>query len=59
MFFTEVAFYASILTVAELVFIVIAMFRTDVKNQPTGGDFLWSFIKFYALNLIFIAILSK
>lgn len=56
---TEIIFYTSILTIAELVFIVIAMYRSDMSNPPSGGDFLWAFCKFYILNLIFIIFLSK
>lgn len=56
---TEIIFYTSILTIAELVFIVIAMYRSDMSNPPSGGDFMWAFYKFYILNLIFIIFLSK
>ena len=56
---TEIIFYTTILTIAELVFIVIAMYRSDMSKPPSGGDFMWAFYKFYVLNLIFIIFLSK
>ena len=56
---TEIILYTTILTIAELVFIVIAMYRSDMSHPPSGGDFMWAFYKFYVLNLIFIIFLSK
>lgn len=52
--------YGTILTLVEIVFAAISVsLGADEDEHPTMRSFSGIFFRFYVLNIIFIAILSK
>lgn len=49
--------YGSILFIVELVFLIIITASVDIGKPINVGDVLGTFVKFYILNIVFVAIL--
>ena len=49
--------YGSILFVVELVFLIITTVSVDMSKPINVGDVLGILVKFYILNIVFVAIL--
>ena len=49
--------YGSILFVVELVFLIITTVSVDMAKPINVGDVLGTLVKFYILNIVFVAIL--
>ena len=49
--------YGSILFVVELVFLIITTISVDMSKLINVGDVLGTLVKFYILNIVFVAIL--
>lgn len=50
--------YGSILFVVELVFLIITTTSVDMNKQMSVGDVLATLVKFYILNIVFVAVLN-
>lgn len=51
--------YGFVLFFVELIFLVVTTTTIDVSKPMTLKDVMWSLVKFYVLNVIFIAILTQ
>lgn len=51
--------YATVLFIVELVFLIISTLSIDMTKPTTIGMVGSSFLKFYILNIIFVAILMR
>lgn len=51
--------YGFVLFFVELIFLVVTTTSIDVTKPMTLKDVMWSLVKFYVLNVIFIAILTQ
>ncbi len=51
--------YGFVLFFVELIFLVVTTTSIDVSKPMTLKDVMWSLVKFYVLNVIFIAILTQ
>lgn len=51
--------YGFVLFFVELIFLVVTTTSIDVSKPMTLKDVMWSLVKFYVLNVLFIAILTQ
>lgn len=51
--------YGFILFFVELIFLIVTTTSIDVTKPMTLKDVMWSLVKFYVLNVLFIAILTQ
>jgi hypothetical protein len=51
--------YGFVLFFVELIFLVVTTTSIDVTKPMTLKDVMWSLVKFYVLNVLFIAILTQ
>ncbi len=51
--------YGFVLFFVELIFLIVTTTTVDVSKPMTLKDVMWSLVKFYVLNVIFIAILTQ
>ena len=51
--------YGFALFFVELIFLVVTTTSIDVSKPMTLKDVMWSLVKFYVLNVLFIAILTQ
>lgn len=51
--------YGFVLFFVELIFLIVTTTTIDVTKPMTLKDVMWSLVKFYVLNVIFIAILTQ
>ena len=50
--------YGSILFIVELVFLIITTTSVDMNKPMSVGDVFGTLVKFYILNIAFVAILT-
>lgn len=51
--------YGFVLFFVELIFLIVTTTSIDVTKSMTLKDVMWSLVKFYVLNVLFIAILTQ
>ena len=51
--------YGFVLFFVELIFLIVTTTSIDTSKPMTLKDVMWSLVKFYVLNVIFIAILTQ
>lgn len=51
--------YGFVLFFVELIFLVVTTTSIDISKPMTLKDVMWSLVKFYVLNVLFIAILTQ
>ena len=51
--------YGFVLFFVELIFLIVTTTTVDVSKPMTLKDVMWSLVKFYVLNVLFIAILTQ
>ena len=51
--------YGFVLFFVELIFLIVTTTSIDISKPMTLKDVMWSLVKFYVLNVIFIAILTQ
>lgn len=51
--------YGFVLFFVELIFLIVTTTSIDTNKPMTLKDVMWSLVKFYVLNVIFIAILTQ
>lgn len=51
--------YGFVLFFVELIFLIVTTTTIDVSKPMTLKDVMWSLVKFYVLNVLFIAILTQ
>lgn len=51
--------YGFVLFFVELIFLIVTTTTIDVTKPMTLKDVMWSLVKFYVLNVLFIAILTQ
>lgn len=51
--------YGFVLFFVELIFLIVTTTTIDVSKPMTVKDVMWSLVKFYVLNVLFIAILTQ
>ena len=51
--------YGFVLFFVELIFLVVTTTSINVSKPMTVKDVMWSLVKFYVLNVLFIAILTQ
>lgn len=51
--------YGFVLFFVELIFLIVTTTSIDVTKPMTLKDVMWSLVKFYVLNVLFIAILTQ